>query len=132
MTKIGLLCSVCSDHVLWLSSPHLCKGNYLVLCGVAGDKVVKVGDDVEADRAGQIVPVKILNMIMMVVLVRADDHDHSDGGVDADSADFDAADDGDGADYGSSVKADRAGQVVPVKNFNMINMMVLLVLISWS
>ena len=28
----------------------------LVLCGVAGDEVVQVGDDVDADGAGQLVP----------------------------------------------------------------------------
>jgi len=34
----------------------LCESNNLVLGGVAGDEVVEVGDDVHADRAGQVVP----------------------------------------------------------------------------
>merc|ERR1719266_89785 len=33
-----------------------CKCNNLVLGGVAGDEVVEVGDDVQADRAGQVIP----------------------------------------------------------------------------
>merc|ERR1712140_36792 len=32
------------------------EGHNLVLSGVAGDEVVEVGDDVDADRAGQLVP----------------------------------------------------------------------------
>ena len=42
--------------VLPSSHPYLGKGDNLVLSGVAGDEVVEVGDDVDADRAGQLVP----------------------------------------------------------------------------
>ena len=38
------------------SHPYFGKGDNLVLSGVAGDEVVEVGDDVDADGAGQLVP----------------------------------------------------------------------------
>ena len=50
------------------SHPYLGKGDNLVLSGVAGDEVVEVGDDVEADGAGQVVPV-FRNMTMLMVMV---------------------------------------------------------------
>ena len=49
------------------SHPYLGKGDNLVLSGVAGDEVVEVGDDVEADGAGQVVPV-FRNMTMLMVM----------------------------------------------------------------
>ena len=54
--------------VLPSSHPYLGKGDNLVLSGVAGDEVVEVGDDVEADGAGQVVPV-FRNMTMLMVMV---------------------------------------------------------------
>ena len=50
------------------SHPYFGKGDNLVLSGVAGDEVVEVGDDVEADGAGQVVPV-FRNMTMLMVMV---------------------------------------------------------------
>ena len=45
-----------SRGCIFILCAHFCECNNLVLSGVAGDEVVKVGDDVHTDRAGQVIP----------------------------------------------------------------------------
>ena len=52
-----VFCVLCFYSCVFIVGAHLCESNNLVLGGVAGDEVVEVGDDVHADRAGQVVPV---------------------------------------------------------------------------
>merc|ERR1719234_2431343 len=54
--SIALLLQACPQQTAKGVADLFCKCNNLVLCGVAGDEVVQVGDDVDADRTGQLVP----------------------------------------------------------------------------
>merc|ERR1719234_1565980 len=53
---IALCLKACPQQATKGVAYLFCKCNNLVLGGVAGDEVVKVGDDVHADRASQIIP----------------------------------------------------------------------------
>merc|ERR1719234_2955818 len=54
--SIALLLQACPQQAAKGVANLFCKCNNLVLGGVAGDEVVQVGDDVDADRAGQLIP----------------------------------------------------------------------------
>merc|ERR1719234_976145 len=54
--SIALRLQACPQQATKGVADLFCECNNLVLCGVAGDEVVKVGDDVHADGASQLIP----------------------------------------------------------------------------
>merc|ERR1719234_2468300 len=54
--SIALRLKTCPQQATQGVADLFCKCNNLVLCGVAGDEVVQVGDDVHAERTGQVIP----------------------------------------------------------------------------